>query len=73
MKVPGIRLFESLAQSDNAGKFRDNLMTMAKGREPHRAKDEYDRAALPLAGESAWISVHGVERELLKKGQAAAS
>jgi hypothetical protein len=40
---------------------------------PRRAKDEYDRNALPLTGAGAWISVHGVERELLKKGQAAAS
>lgn len=41
--------------------------------EPRRAKDEYDRTALPLAGDAAWVSVRGVERELLKKGQAAAS
>ena len=41
--------------------------------EPRRAKDEYDRIALPLPGEGAWVSVHGVERAVLKKGQAAAS
>jgi hypothetical protein len=41
--------------------------------EPRRAKDEYDRPALPLAGEGAWISVHGVERAVLKKGHAAAT
>jgi hypothetical protein len=41
--------------------------------EPLRAKDEVDRAALPLAGEGAWISVHGVERAVLKKGHAAAT
>jgi hypothetical protein len=41
--------------------------------EPRRAKDEYDRTALPLAGVGAWVSVHGVERETLKKGHAAAT
>jgi hypothetical protein len=41
--------------------------------EPRRAKDEYDRASLPFAGEGAWLSVHGVEREALKKGHAMAS
>ena len=41
--------------------------------EPRRAKDEYDRTALPLAGVGAWVSVHGVERAVLKKGHAAAS
>jgi len=41
--------------------------------EPRRAKDEYDRTALPLAGDSAWVSVHGLERESLTKGHAAAS
>jgi hypothetical protein len=41
--------------------------------EPRRAKDEYDRTALPLTGAGAWISVHGVERALLTKGHAAAS
>jgi hypothetical protein len=41
--------------------------------EPRRAKDEYDRTALPLVGEGAWVSVHGVERAVLKKGRAAAS
>ena len=41
--------------------------------EPRRAKDEYDRTALPLAGVGAWVSVHGVERESLKKGHAAAT
>ena len=41
--------------------------------EPRRAKDEYDRAVLPLAGEGAWLSVHGVEREALTKGHAMAS
>jgi hypothetical protein len=41
--------------------------------EPRRAKDEYDRTALPLTGEGAWLSVHGVERAVLKKGHAMAS
>ena len=41
--------------------------------EPRRAKDEVDRTALPLAGEGAWVSVHGVERAVLKKGHAAAT
>lgn len=41
--------------------------------EPRRAKDEYDRTALPLAGVGAWVSVHGVERAVLKKGHAAAT
>jgi hypothetical protein len=41
--------------------------------EPRRAKDEYDRTALPLAGDGAWVSVHGVDRAALRKGHAAAS
>jgi hypothetical protein len=41
--------------------------------EPRRAKDEYDRTALPLAGDGAWVSVHGVERAALTKGHAAAT
>jgi hypothetical protein len=41
--------------------------------EPRRAEDRYDRAAQPLTGRSAWISVHGVDREALNKGQAMAS
>jgi hypothetical protein len=41
--------------------------------EPRRSKDEYDRTALPLAGDGAWVSVHGVERAALTKGRAAAT
>ncbi len=41
--------------------------------EPRRAKDEHDREVMLLAGNDAWVSVHGVERELLKKGQSDAS
>lgn len=41
--------------------------------EPRRANGAYDRVAMPLAGDSPWVSVHGVERAALKKGQAAAS
>jgi hypothetical protein len=41
--------------------------------EPPRAKDKFDRVAMPLAGEGAWVSVHGVELKALKKGQAHAS
>ncbi len=41
--------------------------------EPRRAKDVFDRPALPLAGDCGWVSVHGVDRAVLKKGQAAAS
>lgn len=41
--------------------------------EPRRAKDEFDRVAMPLPGEDAWVSVHGVERAALTKGHAAAS
>jgi len=41
--------------------------------EPRRARNEMDRHALPLTREAAWVSVHGVEREVLTKGQAAAS
>lgn len=40
--------------------------------EPRRARDEYDRAGVPLTGDGAWVSVHGVERARLTKGQAAA-
>lgn len=41
--------------------------------EPRRARDEYDRTAVPLLGVGAWVSVHGVESSVLKKGQAAAT
>lgn len=41
--------------------------------QPRRAKDEYDRIAVPLPGEGAWVSVHGVDRAALGKGQAAAT
>lgn len=41
--------------------------------EPRRAKDEFDRTALPLGGGGAWVSVHGVERAVLKQGHAAAT
>lgn len=41
--------------------------------EPRRARDEYDRIALPLTGDHAWVSVHGVERAVVKKGHAAAT
>jgi hypothetical protein len=41
--------------------------------EPRRAKDQYDRTAVPLKGVGAWVSVHGLERAALKKGHAAAS
>ncbi len=41
--------------------------------EPRRARDAYDRTALPLAGDAAWVSVHGVERADLTKGHASAS
>ena len=41
--------------------------------EPRRAKDEYDRTAVPLSGAGAWVSVHGVEQAMLTKGHAAAS
>jgi hypothetical protein len=41
--------------------------------EPRRKNGAYDRAAMPLTGESPWISVHGLERKELKKGLAAAS
>jgi hypothetical protein len=41
--------------------------------EPQRAKDVFDRAALPLTGAQPWFSIHGVERAALKKGHADAS
>ncbi|MBM4088939.1 MAG: hypothetical protein FJ276_05825 [Planctomycetes bacterium] len=41
--------------------------------EPRRAKDEYDRIAMPLAGDAAWVSVHGLEDAALTQGNAAAS
>jgi hypothetical protein len=41
--------------------------------EPRRAKDQYDRTAVPLSGESAWVSVHDVDFDALKPGRAAAS
>jgi hypothetical protein len=50
-----------------------NLTGLGEEWEPRRAKDEYDRQAVPLSGVGAWVSVHGVERGVLQKGQATAS
>jgi hypothetical protein len=50
-----------------------NLTGLGEEWEPRRAKDEYDRQAVPLAGAGSWVSVHGVERAMLQKGQATAS
>ena len=41
--------------------------------EPKRAKDVFDRSAVPLAGAQPWLSIHGVERAALRAGQADAS
>ncbi|MEK0448546.1 MAG: hypothetical protein RL088_814 [Verrucomicrobiota bacterium] len=41
--------------------------------EAPRAKDKYDRTSLPLTGDAPWVSVHGVEREAISKGNAAAT
>ncbi len=41
--------------------------------EPKRAKDVFDRCAVPLTGAQPWMSIHGVEREALRTGSAAAS
>lgn len=40
---------------------------------PAMAKDVYDRRAVPLTGNAPWVSVHGLERDSLRKGAAAAS
>ena len=41
--------------------------------EPQRANDVYDRIAVPMTGAQPWLSIHGLERETLRPGQAAAS
>jgi len=41
--------------------------------QPPRAKDGYDRRAVPLTGSHPWASVHGLQREALREGAAAAS
>jgi hypothetical protein len=41
--------------------------------ELRQADNAYDRPAMPLTGESPWVSVHGLARNELKKGHAAAS
>jgi hypothetical protein len=41
--------------------------------EAKKAKNIYDRASVPLLGEAPWVSIHGVQRESLTKGHAAAS
>lgn len=41
--------------------------------EPKRAKDVFDRSAVALTGAQPWLSIHGVERAALGKGQADAS
>jgi hypothetical protein len=40
---------------------------------PRRARDVYDRIAVPMTGAHPWLSIHGLEREALRSGQAAAS
>lgn len=41
--------------------------------EPQRAQDVYDRAGVPLSGPQPWLSIHGLDRNALRPGQAAAS
>ena len=41
--------------------------------EPRRARDVYDRSAVPMTGAQPWLSIHGLERETLRAGHAAAS
>jgi len=41
--------------------------------EPQRAKDQFDRRAVPLTGAQPWLSIHGLDRATLKTGHAAAS
>jgi hypothetical protein len=41
--------------------------------EPKRAKDVFDRVAMPLTGAQPWLSIHGVEHKTLRPGSAAAS
>jgi hypothetical protein len=41
--------------------------------EPKRAKDVFDRCAVPLTGVQPWLSIHGLEGEPLRSGSAAAS
>jgi len=41
--------------------------------EPKPGNDVYDRAQIPMKGEQPWVSIHGLEREGLESGSAAAS
>jgi hypothetical protein len=41
--------------------------------EPKRAKDVFDRIAVPLTGAQPWLSIHGLQCEALQPGRAAAS
>ena len=41
--------------------------------EPKRAKDVYDRSAVPMTGAQPWLSIHGLGGETLHPGSAAAS
>jgi hypothetical protein len=41
--------------------------------EPKRAKDVYDRSSEPMTGSQPWLSIHGLQRETLRPGIAAAS
>lgn len=41
--------------------------------DPKRAKEVCDRTAVPLTGAQPWLSIHGLERDALPPGRAAAS
>jgi len=40
---------------------------------PPRAQGAFDRQAVPLTGAQPWVSIHGLDRAALEKGDAAAS
>ena len=40
--------------------------------EPRRGGNAPDRTGIPLHGDAAWVSAHGVDRDALRQGQAAA-
>lgn len=40
---------------------------------PPLSSGSYDRRSVPLVGEQPWLSIHGVDRAVLRKGSAAAS
>ena len=50
-----------------------NAAGMTREWETPRGKDRYDRQSIPLEGAQPWVGIHGVNRDVMKPGQALAS